>query len=159
MGLMTMAQHRQAPRQFKEEPGHDSVSATLPFFSMPCDAPPITETSASPVATAWSLVKRLLRAVVPRECKLEHTSQVDSYVLVPPAWDKFISRGVTAQPDIKNHEAPMLPLSHISLLSDPRLGFAIVPENCMAAASMAGDGWAPRELQGADLFHQQPGLR
>ncbi len=27
-----MAQHRQAPRQFKEEPGHDSVSATFFFF-------------------------------------------------------------------------------------------------------------------------------
>lgn len=27
-----MAQHRQAPSQFKEEPGHDSVSATF-FFS------------------------------------------------------------------------------------------------------------------------------
>lgn len=29
-----MAQHRQAPSQFKEEPGHDSVSATL-FFPHP----------------------------------------------------------------------------------------------------------------------------
>lgn len=32
MGL-TMAQHRQAPSQFKEEPGHDSVSATFRMFS------------------------------------------------------------------------------------------------------------------------------
>jgi hypothetical protein len=32
MGL-TMAQHRQAPSQFKEEPGHDSVSATFRTFS------------------------------------------------------------------------------------------------------------------------------
>jgi len=31
MGLMAMAQHRQAPRQFKEEPGHDSVSDNLGF--------------------------------------------------------------------------------------------------------------------------------
>ncbi|KAH6628414.1 hypothetical protein F5144DRAFT_308096 [Chaetomium tenue] len=35
MGLMTMAQHRQAPRQFKEEPGHDSVSDI--HFSNSCD--------------------------------------------------------------------------------------------------------------------------
>jgi hypothetical protein len=37
MGLRTMAQHRQAPRQFKEEPGHDSVSATF-FFFFSCHA-------------------------------------------------------------------------------------------------------------------------
>lgn len=41
MGLMTMAQHRQAPRQFKEEPGHDSVSSILldVFSSSPSDTP------------------------------------------------------------------------------------------------------------------------
>jgi hypothetical protein len=58
MGLMTMAQHRQAPRQFKEEPGHDSVSGSFSFLS-PCDTPPITGSSV----TVWSFLKRLFRAV------------------------------------------------------------------------------------------------
>lgn len=42
-----MAQHRQAPRQFKEEPGHDSVSDIL--FPNSCDTPPIAD---NPVVTS-----------------------------------------------------------------------------------------------------------
>lgn len=40
MGLMKMAQHRQAPSHFKEEPGHDSVSATFFNLCSPIHPPP-----------------------------------------------------------------------------------------------------------------------
>jgi hypothetical protein len=91
-----MAQHRQAPRQFKEEPGHDSVSCQI-FLSCPSNTPP----DHRRFRHGWVIrSSACTRAVVPR--RVPNRWEDGGLISGQFARDKSISKGATTTTWVKS---------------------------------------------------------
>jgi hypothetical protein len=142
-----MAQHRQAPRQFKEEPGHDSVSDIL--F-------PILATLHLSPTIPWSLLAIGQCGSPVASCP----TRIFDRICTQLARDKSISQESRRRCDARlNQETPMLPRSRFPLLEQPWQASPLFQKTaCPLPHPWPAGGGILLGLQGGDLFHQQPGL-
>ena len=154
-----MAQHRQAPRQFKEEPGHDSVSATLFFFLL---------FLAMQHSTHHRRFRHCLvigQAITPcgsSAGSLTDPTEISRAALrVPRARDKSISTRVR-QPrrGLRSRKPP-----HASRFRDfpcstnPGPALQLFQKTACRCRIPGRERMRCGNYRGANLFHQQPGLR
>ena len=180
MGL-TMAQHRQAPSQFKEEPGHDSVSA---IFILRLPIPRRKRKGETEKFLLWifsiqspfslhSLVRfpRTDVATKPspfiqRQFPQELVSHVGRLAISTPACRFDIACCMRWSQNPKTPH-PLISSSGCRVAEGRTRGqhypswISIVPENSHACREL-GQAWIHMGrvlgLQGAVLFHQQPGF-
>lgn len=180
-----MAQHRQAPSQFKEEPGHDSVSATL-FFSHPAspgrkhvgrgNATDRTRLETIPTPFPWQIfhiithASREFRDPVRRQA---HRISTRGVPVAARDRDRLTERQTLSQTPAAGPESPRALVFYFSL--DGLQSCSIARKGCrsrrpwirvfqktdmpVARMTRCGFGRSGRwELQGGDLFHESPGL-